>query len=143
MKVRRPLKVAGAIDAAALVDAARAARRNAYAPYSRYEVGAGVLTEAGSVFTGANVENASYGLSMCAERVAIFQAVAAGHRRLRAVAVVTESGKAAPCGACRQVMAEFGVQTVYLAGPSGPARERRFADLLPDAFTAKELGGSD
>jgi cytidine deaminase len=128
------------VDGTALVEAARAARRNAYTPYSHYDVGAAVLTEAGTVFTGTNVENASYGLSMCAERVAIFQAVAAGHRRLLAVAVVTSTAKAAPCGACRQVMAEFGVETVYIAGPSGPPRERRFADLLPDAFTKDDLG---
>lgn len=131
------------VDGRALVEAARAARRNAYAPYSHYNVGAAALTEAGTIFTGANVENVSYGLSMCAERVAIFGAVAAGHRSIRAVAVVTGSAKAAPCGACRQVMAEFAVERVYMAGPSGPARERRFADLLPDAFTAKDLEVSD
>jgi cytidine deaminase len=127
-------------QAAALVAAARRARRRAYAPYSRYPVGAAVLAADGTVFSGANVENASYGLAVCAERVAIFTAAAAGRRRLRAVAVVTGSPEpAAPCGACRQVMAEFGVQTVYLAGPRGPYRERPLSDLLPDAFTAKAL----
>ena len=124
----------------ALMAAARRARRRAYAPYSRYPVGAAVLAADGTVFTGANIENASYGLSMCAERVAIFAAAAAGHRRIRAVAVATGSPKpASPCGACRQVMVEFGVETVYLAGPRGPHREWRFRDLLPDAFTARDL----
>ncbi len=125
---------------AELIAAADAIASRAYAPYSRYPVGAAVLAADGTVFTGANVENASYGLSVCAERVAIFTAAAAGRRRLRAVAVVTGSSQpAAPCGACRQVMAEFGVQTVYLAGPRGPYRERRFADMLPQAFTAEAL----
>ncbi len=126
--------------AAALVAAARRARRGAYAPYSRYRVGAAALTSNGTVFSGANVENASYGLSICAERVAIFQAAASGHRKVRAVAVVTDSRKpAAPCGACRQVMAEFGVEVVYLAGVRGVPRTRRFADLLPEAFTRRNL----
>ncbi len=94
----------------------------------------------GKVFSGVNVENASYPLSVCAERVALFQAAAAGHRKIRAVAVVTAGADpAAPCGACRQVMMEFGVETVYLAGPRGPHRRRRFRDLLPDAFGPKDL----
>ncbi|MDR7469891.1 MAG: cytidine deaminase [Armatimonadota bacterium] len=127
-------------QAAALVAAARRARRRAYAPYSQYPVGAAVLAADGTVFAGANIENASYGLSICAERVAIFTAAAAGRRRLRAVAVVTGSPEpAAPCGACRQVMVEFGVQTVYLAGPRGPFREWRLPDLLPEAFSAEAL----
>ncbi len=128
------------VGAAALVTAARRTRRQAYAPYSRYPVGAAVLAADGTVFVGANIENASYGLSMCAERVAIFTAAAAGHRRVQAVAVATGSPEpASPCGACRQVMAEFRVETVYLAGPRGTYRERRFRDLLPDAFTAADL----
>jgi cytidine deaminase len=128
------------IDAAALVAAARRARDGAYAPYSAYPVGAAALAADGEVFTGANVENASYGLSMCAERVAIFGAAVSGRRKVRAVAVVTESSKpAAPCGACRQVMAEFGVEVVYLAGPRGTPLRRRFRDLLPEAFTAADL----
>ncbi len=132
---RRP-----AVQAVILAAAARLARREAYAPYSRYRVGAAVETEDGAVFTGANVENASYGLALCAERVAIFSAVAAGHRRLRAVAVATGSKiPAAPCGACRQVMAEFGVRDVYLVGSRGAPRRRRFRDLLPHAFTARDL----
>ncbi len=89
-----------------LVSAARAAREKAYAPYSRYQVGAAVQTVEGRVFTGCNIENASYGLSICAERTAIFAAVAAGAREITAVALVTADG-GTPCGACRQVLAEF------------------------------------
>ncbi|MDQ7829972.1 MAG: cytidine deaminase [Armatimonadota bacterium] len=137
----RPVRGAGATPAA-LVAAARASRRRAYAPYSGYRVGAAVLTADGAVFTGANVENASYGLSLCAERAAIITAVAAGHRRLRAVAVAVGGPEAAPCGACRQVMAEFGVTEVYLAGRGGRVQVRRLADLLPGAFTRAALAAA-
>lgn len=135
-----PVRRTSGRDVAALIAAARDARRRAYAPYSRYAVGAAARAPDGTIFAGANVENASYGLSMCAERVAIFAAAAAGHRRVDTVAVATDSARpAAPCGACRQVMAEFGVETVYLLGPRGRARRRRFRDLLPEAFTAGDL----
>ena len=92
-------------DVERLIETAVQAQKRAYCPYSRYPVGAAVLTESGRVFAGCNVENASYGLSMCAERSAIFHAVAGGHDSIAAVAVVSAAGK--PCGACRQVMAEF------------------------------------
>jgi cytidine deaminase len=88
-----------------LIETAITAQKGAYCPYSRYRVGAAVLTETGRIFSGANVENASYGLSICAERVAIFNSVARGHRSLQAVCVVASAAK--PCGACRQVMIEF------------------------------------
>jgi len=128
------------VTPAALVAAAREARGSAYAPYSRYKVGASALATGGTVFTGANVENASYGLSVCAERVAIFQAAAAGHRKVREIAVVAAGPRgAAPCGACRQVMGEFGVERVYLAGARGPHRVLAFRDLLPDAFGPNDL----
>lgn len=116
-----------------LIRAARAARRHAYAPYSRFSVGAAVLASDGSVFAGANVENASYGLTQCAERVALQTAVAAGRRRLRAVAVAGPAG-ILPCGACRQVMAEFGVRTVVLVPAAGPPEVVGLADLLPRPF---------
>jgi cytidine deaminase len=123
-----------------LVQAAVAARERAYAPYSRFRVGAAVLA-AGALYSGCNVENASYGLTICAERVAVFTAVAAGQRHIDAIAVATDGARAvAPCGACRQVLHEFGPEMiVVLAG----ATVRRFslADLLPDAFSPADLPG--
>ena len=118
-----------------LVEAARRVRANAYAPYSRYLVGAAVLSADGRVFAGCNVENSSYPLSVCAERNAVAAAVAAGARPV-AVAVVTEEPTAAPCGACRQVLFEFaGDMPVILAAPKGdPERVLSLARLLPDAF---------
>ena len=121
----------------ALVAAARAVRKRAHAPYSNFHVGAAVLDERGRVHVGCNVENASYGLTICAERNAIAAAVAAGARRLQAVAVVTETRPpGTPCGACRQVLAEFGGDdlVVLLASPTGPADETQLGALLPRAF---------
>ena len=125
-----------------LAEAARASRARAYAPYSRYHVGAAVRAGDGRVFSGCNVENASYGLSMCAERTAIFSAIAAGSTVVGAVAVATEDG-GTPCGACRQVLAEFAPRdgsslVVLLLDAAGNVRETTLADLLPDAFA---LGG--
>ncbi len=128
-----------AAQVATLVRAARSARRQAYAPYSRFPVGAAVITASGAVVLGCNVENASYGLSVCAERVAIHRAVAGGHRRLRAVAVAARGDGAMPCGACRQVMQEFGVQHVIVAGPSGAPRLFRLGDLLDHPFRPADL----
>jgi len=125
-----------------LVRAAAQARRNAYAPYSRFRVGAAVLTQDGSVFTGANVENASYGLSHCAERVAIHKAVSEGHRTITTVAVVVVGDEPAmPCGACRQVMAEFGVHRVIVATPSAVRRVRTLKQLLAEPFLPERLLG--
>jgi cytidine deaminase len=120
-----------------LVAAARAVRRRAHAPYSRFRVGAAVLDDRGRIHVGCNVENASYGLTVCAERNALAAAVAAGARRLVAVAVASAARPPAPpCGACRQVLAELSPPgaTVLLAGPTGPAREHSLDDLLPHAF---------
>ncbi|GBC91721.1 Cytidine deaminase [bacterium HR15] len=121
----------------ALVEAARAARVHAYAPYSRYMVGAAVRTTEGQIFTGCNIENASYGLSICAERVAVFCAVAAGARAIEAVAIVTEDG-ATPCGACRQVLMEFAPDParccVILATLDEVVARYTLATLLPQAF---------
>jgi cytidine deaminase len=122
------------VDPKALVDAAVVARDKAYAPYSKYPVGAAALGASGRVYSGCNVENASYGLSVCAERVAIFQAIAEGERAITALAVVTENG-ATPCGACRQVLHEFGSRArVILARSDGTFREVGLDNLLPDAF---------
>jgi cytidine deaminase len=123
----------------ALVRAARTARRAAYAPYSRFAVGAAVLTAGGAVVTGCNVENASYGLSTCAERVAIQRAVADGHRRLVAVAVASGTAAAPPCGACRQVMREFGVSVVLVDRPRGRPLALRLASLLARPFDPAAL----
>ncbi|HET8678521.1 MAG TPA: cytidine deaminase [bacterium] len=126
-------------EIAALVRAARGARRHAYAPYSRFPVGAAVLTTSGAIVAGCNVENASYGLSICAERAAIHRAVAQGHRRLRAVAVAAGQSGAMPCGACRQVMQEFGVSDVIVVGPRRAPQAFRLADLLPRPFSPSDL----
>jgi cytidine deaminase len=123
---------------AALLTAARAVRTQAHAPYSRFQVGAAVLDEAGRIHAGCNVENASYGLTICAERNAVAAAVAAGAKSLRAVAIVTRDRRppATPCGACRQVLAEFASDDLPLlmAGPTGAAQEQRLGALLPQAF---------
>jgi cytidine deaminase len=124
----------------ALVRAAEAARRHAHAPYSRYHVGAAVETEDGAIYAGCNVENASYGLTICAERAAVCAAVAAGARKIRRAVVVTDSDPpGAPCGACRQVLAEFGLDMEVTAiGPAGRMRWT-LRDLLPAAFTSEAL----
>jgi len=123
-----------------LIAAAARARRAAYAPYSRFRVGAAVRTADGAVYTGCNIENASYPLSHCAERVAIHKAVSDGHRRLAAVAVVADgTAPAMPCGACRQVMAEFGVRRIIVATPSGRRRVRTLRQLLAEPFLPDRL----
>jgi cytidine deaminase len=127
------------VDDKDLVQAALEAREHAYAPYSHFRVGAALLTRSGRVFTGANVENASYGLSVCAERVAAFNAVAAGEREFEAIAVVTGNG-VMPCGACRQVLAEFGPDMrIIVADAEGNSRTYRLPDLLPGRFTPEDL----
>ncbi len=123
-----------------LVARALLARKNSYAPYSKYHVGAALLTEAGEIFDGVNVENASYPLTMCAERNAVFKAVSAGSRRFSAIAVATENG-GSPCGACRQVLSEFGLDTLVLTA-DGAGRiqlETSVGGLLPSAFGASDL----
>lgn len=119
-----------------LVRRAKAARENAYAPYSRYRVGAAIATKSGRIFEGCNVENASLGATICAERGAIMQMVAAGERHPVACAVVTgDTEGAAPCGLCRQVLAEFARDMpIVLVGAGAPDRVVHLADLLPLAF---------
>ena len=129
--------------AVALEAAARDAQRRAYAPYSKFRVGAAVRM-AGEVFEGANVENASYGLAMCAERTAVFAAVLSGAHRLEAVAVCTDaSPPSSPCGACRQVLLEFAPDpaavTVTAINATGERRSWTLAELIPDGFSGKEL----
>jgi len=118
-----------------LVLAARGMQQHAYCPYSNYRVGAALEAQDGTVFLGCNVENASYGLTICAERAAIFAAVGAGARRFRRIVIATDSEPPAPpCGACRQVLAEFGSELeVESVGPS-QSKRWRIGELLPDAF---------
>jgi cytidine deaminase len=125
----------------ALVVAARDARERAYAPYSGFRVGAALLADDGRTFTGANVENASYGLSMCAERTAMFHAAAEGVRGIRAVAVAASNDEPTwPCGACRQVLNEFGpTMTVVSEGLGGDQEQRSLNELLPLAFGPADL----
>lgn len=122
-----------------LIELASEARSRAYAPYSRFAVGAALRTRSGKFFTGCNVENASYGLSVCAERVAIWKAVSDGETDFDAMAVVTDSG-GSPCGACRQVMAEFSLDMpVFIADASGKHQVFLVTDLLPEAFQPADL----
>ncbi len=122
-----------------LIASAAAARERAYAPYSNFKVGAALRGKSGRVYTGCNVENAAYGLSMCAERTAIFKAISEGEREFEAIAVVTENG-VSPCGSCRQVMMEFAPDmTVIIADTQGRTRITTVRDLLPDGFTPEHL----
>jgi cytidine deaminase len=131
------------VSDADLIRAARQAAVHSYAPYSRFAVGAALLTTDGMVFTGCNVENGSYGLTVCAERAAVISAVGAGHRRFAKLAVAGETrGAAAPCGACLQVLAEFCGRDfpIVLASLTGPSKPRRWrlGQLLPHPFALKE-----
>ena len=123
-----------------LIDLAAEARARAYAPYSHYAVGAALQTKSGRVFTGVNVENAAYPTTICAERVAVFKAVSEGEREFAALAVVTDNG-GSPCGSCRQVLAEFGLDmTVLIVDGQGKlVKEMTVQQLLPEAFSPKDL----
>jgi len=113
---------------------AKEARENAYAPYSDFKVGAALLGESGTVYLGCNVENASYGLTVCAERVALFKAVSEGERVFKAIAIYAGSKSVPPCGACLQVMAEFGDLDILLFDSKGSYVKWRISELLPQAF---------
>ena len=121
-----------------LIEAAKNAQKNSYSPYSRYPVGAAVLAESGRIYSGCNVENASFGLACCAERVAIFKAVSHGEKKLRAVCVTAKSAK--PCGACRQVIAEFAPlpTVVHMCNRAGAYRDTTVAELVPFIFHLKK-----
>jgi len=125
-----------------LIAAAKAVRQNAHAPYSRYQVGAAVRAQSGKIYVGANVENASYGLALCAERSAIAAAVSAGEKRITAVAVETStSPPAAPCGMCRQVLAEFAGDDlpIALVNDKGEREDTTLGAFLPHAFRSGDL----
>jgi len=123
-----------------LIQIAKQARERAYAPYSHYAVGAALLTASGKIYRGSNVENAAYPVTICAERVAVFNAISEGERDFLALAVVTQNA-GSPCGSCRQVMAEFGLETLVLIADTqgNVAQSLTVAELLPGAFTPGDL----
>ena len=122
-----------------LIEKARQAQKNAHAPYSKYKVGAAVLTEDDSIITGCNVESSSYGLTCCAERTALYSAIAQGHNKVKELAVITENG-ASPCGACRQVIWDLcGDIPIYIADNNGNIKETSSKALLPLAFDSNKL----
>ena len=116
-------------------------RKRSYIPYSHYAVGAALLTKSGSIFTGCNIENAAYPVTICAERTAIFKAVSEGEKEFEAIAIATEDGLGFPCGSCRQVMAEFALDMlVMLCDRDGHIKtEMTVSELLPGAFTPERL----
>lgn len=138
----KPRRTSAALTPARLMAEAERARAMAYAPYSRFAVGAALLTTSGKLFLGCNVENASYGLTTCAERTAVFSAVSAGERTFAAIAVTAREGHGAPpCGACRQVLHEFAPDLwVFWRDDRGRLLKRRLSALLPKAFVF-ERGG--
>lgn len=128
------------MDAKELMKMAIEARQNAYAPYSHFAVGAALLAESGRVYTGCNIENASYGLTCCAERNAIFAAVGAGERRFKMLAVAADSPEpVAPCGACRQVIAEFGIPLVVMGNLNEATKTMTAEELLPYGFGQESM----
>ena len=123
-----------------LIELANVARRHAYAPYSNYPVGAALRTKTGRVYSGVNIENAAYPTGICAERVAIFKAISEGEREFEVIAVVTDNG-GSPCGACRQVLSEFGLDTIVLIadGKGLLFKETTVGKLLPEAFLPHDV----
>ncbi|UCE65363.1 MAG: cytidine deaminase [Candidatus Zixiibacteriota bacterium] len=128
------------IDWDELIESAESAARNAYAVYSDFKVGAAILTVEGKIFTGCNIENSSYGLTVCAERVAVFKAVSEGFRDFKALTVYSEAiPPARPCGACLQALSEFGSDIEILCGNSKGEKDRfNLRKLLPEGFTFKK-----
>ncbi len=128
-------------DKHALIELANAARAHAYVPYSNYPVGAALRTKSGRVYTGVNVENAAYPAGICADRVAVFKAVSEGEREFEVLALVTDNG-GSPCGVCRQVLAEFGLDTAVLIadGRGQIVQATTVGELLPAAFQPHHLG---
>lgn len=118
-----------------LVELARKAREFSYSPYSKFKVGAALITHEGKVYSGCNIENASFGITNCAERTAIFKAVSEGAREIDTIAIIADSdGPCSPCGACRQAMAEFKVKRVIMANLKGEVKAVSLAELLPYSF---------
>ena len=118
-----------------LIELARKAREFSYSPYSKFKVGAALITHDGKVYSGCNIENASFGITNCAERTAIFKAVSEGAREIDTIAIIADSdGPCSPCGACRQAMAEFKVKRVIMANLKGEVKAVSLAELLPYSF---------
>lgn len=131
-----------AVNIDGLIDDATKARERAYIPYSKFSVGAALLSDDGQIFTGCNIENASYGLTNCAERTAIFKAVSEGVTKFKALVVVADSPTPiSPCGACRQVIAEFCKpdMPIYLTNLKGNVKETNIKELLPYAFNSEDM----
>ena len=125
-----------------LLAEAKRVRDFAYCPYSKFAVGAAVLGASGEIYGGCNVENAAYSVTNCAERTAIYHAGSAGEEDVLALAVVTESSPpATPCGACRQVVAEFRIPRILIANLAGEVKEMTLSELLPDAFSGEDTMG--
>ena len=123
-----------------LIQFATVAREQSYSPYSNFAVGAALLCQDGTVYQGCNIENASYGMTNCAERTAIFKAVSEGHLLFQAIAVIADTeGPCAPCGACRQVMVEFNIPTIILTNLKGHTQVYTLDELLPLSFGPKDL----
>lgn len=123
-----------------LIQFATVAREQSYSPYSNFAVGAALLCQDGTVYQGCNIENASFGMTNCAERTAIFKAVSEGHRLFQAIAVIADTeGPCAPCGACRQVMVEFNIPTIILTNLKGHTQVYTLDELLPLSFGPKDL----
>lgn len=122
-----------------LIEIAAKAKEKAYAPYSEFKVGASLFTTGGNIYSGCNIENASYGLSVCAERVALFKALSEGEREFLAIAIVGDNKEFCyPCGACRQVLAEFSPELEIITGqPEGKIKKHKLSELLPENFRLK------
>ncbi len=130
------------MDKKTLVEKAIEARSTAYVPYSKFQVGAAIITSNDNVYLGCNIENASFGLTNCAERTAIFKAVSEGDTEIKAIAVVADTeGPVSPCGACRQVIAEFATEDtkIYLSNLNGDVKETTIDEILPGYFTSKDM----
>ncbi len=131
------------MDYRLLVSKALEARENAYVPYSNFKVGAAILTEDNNIYTGCNIENASYGATNCAERTAIFKAISEGHKQIKAIAIVgVENEYTYPCGICRQVIAEFASEDIkiIIAKNKNEYIVKELEEVLPGAFTKGDLG---
>jgi cytidine deaminase len=128
------------MDDKALIETARRYREFSYSPYSKFKVGAAVLTQKGHVYGGCNIENSSYPVTNCAERTAIFKAVSEGEPDIEAIALIADTeGPCSPCGACRQVMAEFHINRIIMANLKGSVKVATLTELLPYAFSDKDL----